>query len=260
MATPGRSSSPNGPGSFARQLSLGEGVDSENLTAGYANGVLHVTIPASPKTQARRVEVAHAAGAAASCQGAPSSRVRRPQAARAAAPAECPGTPPPEAVPAFPAPASWPRWQHIWQHRLSGKVRMPGEEDPVHAAIPPGRTAGRTAARTAVTAADPSPAGCGRQGTGGARRGTRPACRTAAPARGCGKQAFGPVQLRPHTNQRVSVGGAPGRPVQAGQVTDHDRPPPGPGVILGPYRDRMLSVHISRVAATRHGETLFQQS
>lgn len=49
-------------GSFARQLSPGEGVDSENLTAGYADGVLHVTIPASPKTQARRVEVTHAAG------------------------------------------------------------------------------------------------------------------------------------------------------------------------------------------------------
>src|SRR6266568_4559495 len=49
-------------GSFARQLSLGEGVDSENLTAGYADGVLHVTIPASPKTRARRVEVTHAAG------------------------------------------------------------------------------------------------------------------------------------------------------------------------------------------------------
>ena len=49
-------------GSFARQLSLGEGVDSENLTAGYANGVLHVTIPASPKTRARRVTVTRAAG------------------------------------------------------------------------------------------------------------------------------------------------------------------------------------------------------
>jgi HSP20 family protein len=49
-------------GSFARQLSLGEGVDSENLTAGYADGVLHVTIPASPKAQARRVEVTRAAG------------------------------------------------------------------------------------------------------------------------------------------------------------------------------------------------------
>ena len=49
-------------GSFARQFSLGEGVDAENLTAGYADGVLHVTIPASPKAQARRVKVTRAAG------------------------------------------------------------------------------------------------------------------------------------------------------------------------------------------------------
>ena len=49
-------------GSFTRQLSLGEGVDSEKLTADYADGVLHVTIPASPKAQARRVKVTHAAG------------------------------------------------------------------------------------------------------------------------------------------------------------------------------------------------------
>jgi hypothetical protein len=56
---------------------------------------------------------------------------------------------------------------------------MLNEEDPVHAAIPPGRTAGRTAARTAVAAADlhrPVPR---RQGTRGARRDTRPACRAA---------------------------------------------------------------------------------
>ena len=49
-------------GLFARQLSLGEGADTENLTASYADGVLHVTIPASPKAQARRVKVTHAAG------------------------------------------------------------------------------------------------------------------------------------------------------------------------------------------------------
>jgi HSP20 family protein len=49
-------------GSFTRQLLLGEGMDSENLTAGYADGVLHVTIPVSPKTQARRVEITHAPG------------------------------------------------------------------------------------------------------------------------------------------------------------------------------------------------------
>jgi HSP20 family protein len=46
-------------GSFTRRLSLGEGVDSDHLTADYANGVLRVTIPAAPKAQARRVEVTH---------------------------------------------------------------------------------------------------------------------------------------------------------------------------------------------------------
>ena len=56
-------------GSFTRQLSLGEGVDSENLTAGYADGVLHVTIPASPKTQARRVEITHAPGGSRTISG-----------------------------------------------------------------------------------------------------------------------------------------------------------------------------------------------
>ena len=49
-------------GSFAWQLSLGEGVDTGNLTASYADGVLHVTIPASPKARARWVKVTHAAG------------------------------------------------------------------------------------------------------------------------------------------------------------------------------------------------------
>jgi HSP20 family protein len=49
-------------GSFTRQLSLGEGVDSENLTAEYADGVLHVTIPASPKTQPLRVEITRVGG------------------------------------------------------------------------------------------------------------------------------------------------------------------------------------------------------
>jgi len=37
-------------------------VDSENLTAGYADGVLHLTTPASPKAPARRVEITRAAG------------------------------------------------------------------------------------------------------------------------------------------------------------------------------------------------------
>ena len=49
-------------GSFTRQLALGEGVDSENLTAEYTDGVLHVIIPASPKVQPRRVEITRAGG------------------------------------------------------------------------------------------------------------------------------------------------------------------------------------------------------
>jgi len=56
-------------GSFTRQLSLGEGVDAENLTASYADGVLHVIIPASPKTQARRVEITHGPGGSRTISG-----------------------------------------------------------------------------------------------------------------------------------------------------------------------------------------------
>jgi HSP20 family protein len=56
-------------GSFTRQLTLGEGVDSENLTASYADGVLHVTIPASPKARARRVEITRAAGGSRTISG-----------------------------------------------------------------------------------------------------------------------------------------------------------------------------------------------
>ncbi len=51
-------------GAFSRQLTLGEGLDSDHLTAVYADGVLHVTIPASPKVQARRVEVTRGQAAA----------------------------------------------------------------------------------------------------------------------------------------------------------------------------------------------------
>ena len=56
-------------GSFARQLSLGEGVDSENLTAAYTDGVLHVTIPASPRTQPRKVEITHTTGTGRTISG-----------------------------------------------------------------------------------------------------------------------------------------------------------------------------------------------
>lgn len=44
-------------GSFLRQLSLGEGVDVEKISASYANGVLSVTIPVSERAKPRKVKV-----------------------------------------------------------------------------------------------------------------------------------------------------------------------------------------------------------
>ena len=65
-------------GSFTRQLSLGEGVDSENLTASYADGVLHVTIPASPKAQARRIEITRAASGSRTISGSAAEQGEAP--------------------------------------------------------------------------------------------------------------------------------------------------------------------------------------
>ena len=65
-------------GSFTRQLTLGEGVDSENLTASYANGVLHVTIPASPKARARRVEIPRTAGGSRTISGSAAEQAEPP--------------------------------------------------------------------------------------------------------------------------------------------------------------------------------------
>lgn len=44
-------------GSFLRQLSLGQGVDTENIAATYENGVLSVTIPVSERAKPRKIEV-----------------------------------------------------------------------------------------------------------------------------------------------------------------------------------------------------------
>ncbi|MBF4994745.1 Hsp20/alpha crystallin family protein [Arthrobacter gandavensis] len=44
-------------GSFLRQLSLGQGIDTEGITAHYDNGVLNVIIPVSEKAKPRRIEV-----------------------------------------------------------------------------------------------------------------------------------------------------------------------------------------------------------
>ncbi len=46
-------------GSYLRQLSLGEGIDSDRIAATYENGVLTVTIPVAEKAKPRRIEVSH---------------------------------------------------------------------------------------------------------------------------------------------------------------------------------------------------------
>jgi HSP20 family protein len=45
-------------GKFRRQLSLGEGIDADKISATYENGVLTVTIPLSEKAKPRRIDVA----------------------------------------------------------------------------------------------------------------------------------------------------------------------------------------------------------
>ncbi|MFF3039333.1 Hsp20/alpha crystallin family protein [Arthrobacter citreus] len=44
-------------GSFLRQLSLGQGIDTDGITAHYENGVLNVIIPVSEKAKPRRIAV-----------------------------------------------------------------------------------------------------------------------------------------------------------------------------------------------------------
>ncbi|MGT2425573.1 Hsp20/alpha crystallin family protein [Amnibacterium kyonggiense] len=44
-------------GSFLRQLSLGQGIDTERIAATYENGVLTVTIPVSERAKPRRIAV-----------------------------------------------------------------------------------------------------------------------------------------------------------------------------------------------------------
>lgn len=49
-------------GTFARQLTLGEAVDLDHIEAGYADGVLTLTIPLAERAKPRRIAVAHNAG------------------------------------------------------------------------------------------------------------------------------------------------------------------------------------------------------
>jgi HSP20 family protein len=49
-------------GTFTRQLQLGETVDSENIRASYADGVLHLELPLTQAAQPRRIQVQTAGG------------------------------------------------------------------------------------------------------------------------------------------------------------------------------------------------------
>ena len=49
-------------GSFLRQLSLGQGIDTEHIAATYENGVLAVTIPVTERAKPRKIEVTSQSG------------------------------------------------------------------------------------------------------------------------------------------------------------------------------------------------------
>jgi HSP20 family protein len=50
------------PGTYVRQLTLGDGLDAERITAGYDNGVLSVTIPVKESAKPRKIAVTTGAG------------------------------------------------------------------------------------------------------------------------------------------------------------------------------------------------------
>jgi HSP20 family protein len=50
-------------GVFARQVTLGPGLDLERIDATYADGVLTLTVPVAEQAKPRRIEITHPAGA-----------------------------------------------------------------------------------------------------------------------------------------------------------------------------------------------------
>ncbi|MGU3503303.1 Hsp20/alpha crystallin family protein [Mycobacterium sp. C31M] len=50
-------------GTYRRQLSLGDGIDSSRISATYENGVLTVSIPLAERAKPRRIDVSHAGSA-----------------------------------------------------------------------------------------------------------------------------------------------------------------------------------------------------
>ena len=55
-------------GTFMRQLTLGEGIDEDSISATYHNGVLTVTLPVAERAKPRRIEVS-AGGEAQTIEG-----------------------------------------------------------------------------------------------------------------------------------------------------------------------------------------------
>ena len=53
-------------GEFSRQLFLGEGLDRDQISATYENGVLTLTIPVAEEAKPRRVEITQAGDVAQS--------------------------------------------------------------------------------------------------------------------------------------------------------------------------------------------------
>jgi HSP20 family protein len=49
-------------GSFARQLTLGDGLDLDQLEASYAEGVLTLTLPVAEQAKPRRIDVVYSGG------------------------------------------------------------------------------------------------------------------------------------------------------------------------------------------------------
>ncbi|GAA4862739.1 Hsp20/alpha crystallin family protein [Saccharopolyspora rosea] len=49
-------------GTFSRQLSLGNGLDLDNISADYTDGVLTVTLPVAEQAKPRRIEVGRGGG------------------------------------------------------------------------------------------------------------------------------------------------------------------------------------------------------
>jgi HSP20 family protein len=62
-------------GTFARQLTLGYGVDLDHIQANYSDGVLTLTMPVAEEARTRRIAVQHAGGQKSLTEGSRSQTV-----------------------------------------------------------------------------------------------------------------------------------------------------------------------------------------